>query len=237
MTGIVLNSLYQGKYRRMKIEQGQLRAEFPIFSGERPFFYLDNASSSQKPRTVIERVKAFYEQQYANVHRGLYRLSEEATLAYEDARRATADFIGAKKPEEVVFVRGTTEGINLVASSWCQENLRSGDEILLTMIEHHANIVPWQLAASRVGAKVKFIPLREDLHLDVDEARRLITDRTKVFAMTHVSNVLGSVQPVAELIDMAKSVGAMTLIDGAQAVPHFDLDMQSLGCDFYFRWP
>lgn len=208
------------------------RAQFPILANSK-LAYLDSGATSQKPQCVIDRLEHYYRSENANVHRGVYHLSEAATAAFEGARKKVATWLGNVKETEVIFTRGTTESINLVATAWCQENLAPGDEIVLSETEHHSNIVPWQLAASRCGAKIRYIPITDQYRLDMDKARSLIHSRTKLLAIGHVSNVLGVVHPVKELIRMAKAVGAVTLVDGAQAVPHFDIDVRDLGCDFY----
>jgi len=211
-----------------------IRSRFPVFNDkDRPLHYLDSAASSQKPAGVIERIQQCYSQEYANIHRGVYQLSEKATFAYEATRDKLATFLGGVSRQEVILTTGTTEGINLIARTWGEENLRQGDEILLTIAEHHSNIVPWQILAEKTGAVVRFIPLREDLRLDMDKARSMINEKTRVVAFAHVSNVLGTIHPVRELISLAKSVGAITVIDGAQAVPHFSVNVRELDCDFY----
>jgi SufS family cysteine desulfurase len=215
-----------------RFDSARMRAQFPIFSGS-TLAYLDSAVTSQKPESVIDRMNLFYRTENANVHRGVYRLSESATAAFEGSRKKIATWLGGVKDTEIIFTRGTTESLNLVAFSWCQANLHAGDEIVLSISEHHSNIVPWQLAASRCGATIRYIPLTANYRLDMDEARKIITSRTKLVAFAHVSNVLGVIHPVAELIALAKKVGAITVIDGAQAVPHFDVNVLELGCDFY----
>ncbi len=213
-----------------------VRKDFPIFQrtvrGKR-LIYLDSAATSQKPQCVIDAEREFYEQYNANVHRGAYLIAEEATAAYESAREKVAKFINAPNRDCIVFTRGTTEAINLVAYSWGLANLREGDEILLTEMEHHSNIVPWQLIAERTGAKIKVVPITDDGLLDMDAFERLLTDRVKIVAVTHVSNVLGTINPVHEICRKAHEVGAMVLVDGAQAAPHLPVDVQAIGCDFY----
>jgi cysteine desulfurase/selenocysteine lyase len=195
--------------------------------------FLDSAASSQKPRQVIDAIVHYYENTHANVNRGIYRLSEEATDAYEQARSRTARFINAPSSKEVIFTRNATESINLVAQSWGRANLGAGDEILLTQMEHHANIVPWQLLAQEKDVVLKFIPLTETGELKLDELDGLLTDRTKMVAFTQASNVLGTLNHVRPIVDAAHAMGALTLVDGAQAVPHMSVDVQALDCDFY----
>jgi SufS family cysteine desulfurase len=209
-----------------------LRAEFPIFAAHPGLVYLDSAATSQKPQIVIDRMNRYYGAENANVHRGVYELSESATRAFEGAREVVASTINAALTE-TIFTRGTTEAINLVAQSLGQLLLQPGDEVLLTIAEHHSNIVPWQIVAERHGAKVRFIPLNKDRRLDMQEATRLVNPRTKIMAFAHISNVLGIEHPVRELIAMAKSVGAVTVIDGAQGIAHLPVDVKALDCDFY----
>ena len=213
-----------------------VREDFPILAtrvGTHPLIYLDNAASAQKPRAVIDAISEYYSARHANIHRGVHYLSAEATDAYDQARVIVAKFLNAAEPRECIFVRGTTEGINLVASSWGRANLRSGDEILLSTLEHHANIVPWQIAAEAAGAKIKVIPINDRGELNLDQLDALLTPRVKLLAITHVSNALGTVVPVRDLIRRAHAVGAVVLVDGAQAVPHLRIDVRDLDCDFY----
>lgn len=214
-----------------------IRNDFPILSrkvhGETPLVYLDNAATAQKPKAVIDAVDSYYDSMNANVHRGMHAVAEEATAAYEAARGKVADFFNAPSHASVIFTRGTTESINLVANTWAAANLREGDEIVITVLEHHSNIVPWQLAAQRVGALVKAIPLTENGELDLAAASELIGEKTKLLAFAHVSNALGTVNPADALIAMAKAVGAVVLLDGAQSAPHMPVDVQALGCDFF----
>ena len=211
------------------------RGDFPILArivnGHR-LVYLDSAASSQRPRTVIEAMSQYYATSHANVHRSIHTLGEEATALYEAARDRVQRFIGAARREEVVFTRGTTDGLNLVAAA-LGRTLRPGDEILLTDMEHHSNIVPWQMAARDRGVTVRSIPVTADGRLDLDGFERLLGPRTRVLAFAHVSNVLGTLNPVAHLCDRARRVGAVTVVDGAQAAPHLPLDISALGCDFY----
>ena len=212
-----------------------VRRDFPIldrtFDGK-PLVYLDSANTSQKPRQVIDRVQNFYSQHNANLYRGIYTLAEEATEMFEGARTSLASFLGAPDPSTIVFTRGTTESINLVAHAWGRKFLKPGDEILLTEMEHHSNIVPWQLAASAIGAELRYIPLTDDGLLDLSDLGSLLTERTKILAMTGMSNALGTIPPTRELSDAAHAVGAVVLVDGAQLVPHLAVNVVELGCDF-----
>jgi cysteine desulfurase/selenocysteine lyase len=211
------------------------RPDFPILErvvGGRPVVYLDSAASSQRPRSVIEAMTRYYERSHANVHRSIHTLGEEATELYEAARDAVQRFIGAGHRQEIVFTRGTTDGLSIVADA-LGHTLAPGDEILVTEMEHHSNIVPWQMAARIKGARVRAVPLADGGMLDLDALDRLLTDRTRVLAFTHVSNVLGTINPVADLCARARAVGALTVIDGAQAVPHMPVDVAALGCDVY----
>jgi cysteine desulfurase / selenocysteine lyase len=214
----------------------RLRQDFPIL-GQRlrgkPLVYLDNAATSQKPRPVIDAVTRFYSSENANIHRGVHYLSERATVAYDAVRERVARFLNAASDREIVFTRGTTEAINLVAQSWGRSSLRAGDEILITGMEHHSNIVPWQLVAAQTGATVRAVPITDAGELDLDACDRLLTERTRLFAMVHLSNALGTVNPVRELVARARARGAVTLVDGAQSAPHLPVDVQALGCDFY----
>ena len=212
------------------------RADFPILSqriGDKPLVYLDNAASTQKPGAVIAAVSRYYEHDNANVHRGVHTLSERATLAYEGARAKVAGFVGARDSSELVFVRGTTEALNLVAASFGGDNLESGDEVLLSEMEHHSNIVPWQMVCARTGARLRVAPMLDNGELDMEAYASLLGPRTKVVAVAHVSNALGTVNPVAEMARLAHAVGAKVVVDGAQAVPHGPVDVAALGCDFY----
>lgn len=209
-----------------------LRVDFPLIAGRPDLVYLDSAATSQKPRRVIESLKRFYETLNANVHRGAYRLSAEATEAYEEARKRLARFLNAN-PQEIVFVRNTTEAMNLVAYAWGLRNLKEGDEVLVTEMEHHAGLVPWHLVAGLKGAKVKAIPLTEEGRLDLSALDTLLTERVKVVSVVHMSNVLGTINPVAEIARRAKEVGALVVVDGAQSAPHLPVDVKALGADFF----
>lgn len=197
-----------------------------------PLVYFDNAATTQKPRAVLAALRHYYEHDNANVHRGLHELSARATEAYEKSRQRVADYIGAASADEIVFTRGTTESINLVAQAWGGKFLREGDVILLTEMEHHSNLVPWQLIAERVGARLRFIPVRDDGTLALEELPSLLTDEVKLFACTHVSNSLGTINPVAELCARARALGALTLIDLAQSAGHMPVNVREIGCDF-----
>jgi cysteine desulfurase/selenocysteine lyase len=219
-----------------RLDVDRIRGEFPILErtiNGRPLVYLDNAATSQKPREVIEALQRYYEFTNSNVHRGLHRLSEEATEQFETARRDVARFIGAAVPECVAFVGNTTEAINVVAHGWAEPRLKPGDSILLTEAEHHSNMVPWQIAAERTGANVRYARIGEDGRLDMEDFRRALADGPKIVAAFHASNVLGTVNPVDEICRMARAAGAVTLIDGAQAAPHLPVDVERIGCDFY----
>lgn len=213
-----------------------LRADFPILQtilhGDQPLVYLDNAASTQHPRQVIQAMVDVYERQYANVHRGIHWLSDQSTDLYEDARQKTRAFINAPHAHEVIFTTGTTMGINLVARSWGDANIRAGDEILLSVLEHHSNLVPWQQLAQRTGCILKHIPLTPDGRLDLSHLDQLLTAKTKLVAIAGVSNVLGTINPMRELADRAHAAGALLLVDAAQSVPHDATDVQALQCDF-----
>ncbi len=210
-----------------------IRKEFPLLVARPGLVYLDNAATTQKPAAVLDTERAFYEEADANIHRGIYALSEEASDRYERAREKVARFLNAPSAENIVFTAGATDSINLVAHSWGLANLERGDEILLTPLEHHANIVPWQQVAKQTGAKVVFCGLKEDFTLDVDDLKRRITPKTGLLAITQVSNVLGIATPLSEIIPYAKQRGVTVLVDGAQGAPHLKTDVQALGCDFY----
>ncbi|HWP99977.1 MAG TPA: cysteine desulfurase [Vicinamibacterales bacterium] len=213
----------------------RLRQDFPLLARTvrgRPLVYLDNAATTQKPRAVLEAIARYYAEQNANVHRGVHRLSELATAAYEGAREKVARFLGAE-PREIVFTRNATEAINLVAYAWGSANVRAGDEILLTELEHHSNIVPWQLLCERTGARLRVAPITDEGELRIDEFERLLGPRTRLVAVTHMSNALGTILPVAELAARARAWGARVLVDGSQAAYHLPVDVRALGCDFY----
>ena len=220
----------------MTFDIDRIRADFPILATEmrgQPLVYLDSGASAQKPRAVIDAMADFYAGHYANIHRGVYQLSAEATIRYEAVRGKVARFIGAADEREIVFVRNATEAINLVARTWGEENIGTGDEIVLTQMEHHANIVPWQMLAERKGAVIRVAKIDDDGVLDVAQLANLLGPRTKLLAFAHVSNALGTINPVAELVALAKERGITTLIDGAQAVPHQPVNVDAIGADFY----
>lgn len=220
----------------MNFDLARVRAEFPLLAREvngQPLAYLDSAASAQKPQAVIDAESCFYQHGYAAVHRGIHTLSAEATTSMEGVRVQAAAFLNAASAEEIVFVKGATEAINLVANSWGGSQLQPGDNIIITQMEHHANIVPWQMVAQRTGAEVRFIPLTAQGELDITQLPALIDSRTRLLAVTHVSNVLGTENPVKALVAQAKAAGVVTLIDGAQAVMHQPVDVRELDCDFY----
>lgn len=217
-------------------QHDRLRGQFPALAQEvngHPLVYLDNAATTQKPQAVLDAINHYYRADNANVHRAAHALSGRATRAFEDARKTVARFINAPRSHEVIWTRGTTEAINLVAQSWGMSELRAGDEIVLSTLEHHANIVPWQLVAQRTGAVIRVIPLDERGDLDIAAYLALLGPRTRLVSVAHVSNALGTVNPVKEMVAAAKAVGALSLIDGAQAVAHLEVDVQAIGCDFY----
>jgi cysteine desulfurase / selenocysteine lyase len=219
-----------------ELDVEQLRKDFPILSQRvrgKPLVYLDNAATSQKPRSVIEAVGRFYATENANIHRGVHFLSERATLAYEAVRARVARFLNASSSDEIVFTSGTTEAVNLVAQSWGRSVVRAGDELLVTAMEHHSNLVPWQLLAAQTGAIVRAVPITDAGELDLDAFDRLLTHRTRLLAIAHVSNALGTVNPVRALVAHARQRGLVTLVDGAQSVPHLAIDVQALNCDFF----
>ncbi|WPJ95736.1 cysteine desulfurase [Coraliomargarita algicola] len=214
----------------------RVRADFPILFSEvrgKPLTYLDNGATSQKPASVIEAIDRYYRAENSNIHRGVHYLSEKATDAYESARAKVAQFIAAPDPDEIIFVRGATEGINLVAHGFIETQLSEGDEILITHMEHHANIVPWQIAAEKTGAILKVVPVNDTGELDLEAFTDLLSERTKLVAMVHVSNALGTINPAKALIQEAHARGVPVLLDGCQSVPHMPVDVAELGCDFF----
>jgi cysteine desulfurase / selenocysteine lyase len=220
---------------RDSVDWKGIREDFPILREQahgHPLIYFDSAATSQKPRAVLDAVRNYYEHQNANVHRGLHELSTRATEAYEKARQRVADYIGAVHTDEIVFTRGTTESINLVAQAWGGKFLREGDVILLTEMEHHSNLVPWQLLTERTGARLRFVPVRDDGTLALDRLSALLTSEVKLFAFTQISNSLGTINPVVDLCKKARAIGALTLVDAAQSAGHLPIDVQELGCDF-----
>src|SRR5437762_2484550 len=222
--------------QKKMIDWESLRSDFPILHQKahgQPLIYFDNAATSQKPRAVIDALRNYYERDNANVHRGIHELSNRATTAFEAARARAAKFINARNADEIVFTRGTTEGINLVAQSWGPKNLKPGDKILLTEMEHHSNLVPWQMLAERTGAKLVYLPVTGDEGLlDLSQLDSLLTKEVKLFAMVHISNSLGTVNPVAELCERVRKLGIVTLVDAAQSAGHCSVDVQQMGCDF-----
>jgi len=221
---------------RPALDVPRLRAEFPILATSvrgRPLVYLDNAATSQKPKAVIDALRRYYMTQNANVHRGVYALSEMATAAYEAVREKARVFLNARTEQEIVFVRGTTEAVNLVAASWGRTNLRSGDEVLVSAMEHHSNIVPWQLVCEATGARIRVIPMNQQGELELDQYERLLEGPVKLVAVAHISNSLGTLNPVAEMTRLAHEHGAVVLVDGAQGAPHIPIDVQGLDADFY----
>ena len=213
-----------------------IRELFPILDREvnnQLLVYLDNAATSQKPQVVIDALSHYYSNYNANIHRGIHTLAEEATAAYEATRNCVKEFINASSSEEIIFTRGTTEGINLVAYTWGRKNIRKGDEIIISTMEHHSNIVPWQILCEEKKAILKVIPINDDGELLMDEYRNLLSDKTKLVSIVHVSNALGTINPVKEIIDAAHEVGALVLVDGAQSSVHLDIDVQELYCDFF----
>jgi len=221
---------------RLRYEAWQRREEFPALDQQvngHPLVYFDNAATSQKPRAVLRAIQEYYEKNNANVHRGVHTLSERATTAFEATRQRAADFLGAARAEEIIFVRGTTEAINLVAQTIGRTSLQAGDPILLTEMEHHSNLVPWQMLAETTGAQIRYIPVQPETGtLDMEAAKKLFSENPKVFACTHISNTLGTVNPVRDLCRWAQEVGAISLVDAAQSAGHRKLDVQDIGCDF-----
>ena len=221
--------------KRTTFDVDAIRRDFPILSQQvngKPLVYLDNGASAQKPQSVLDAMDRYYREMHSNVHRGAHTLGDRATAAFEGARETVRQFLNASSTREIIWTRGTTEAINLVANGLAPR-LKAGDEILVSHMEHHANIVPWQMVAERTGARVVPIQVTPQGELDLDSFNSLLNERTRVLAITHVSNALGTVNPIAPLIEQAKKQGVLTLVDGAQAVPHFQPDVQSLGCDFY----
>ena len=223
------------KERKM-FDINQIRNDFPILGREvygRPLVYLDNAATTQKPRTVVEAITEEYYNVNANVHRGVHYLSQQATDLHEEAREKVRRFVNARSTGEIIFTRGTTESLNLVASSFCDEFMQEGDEVIVSVMEHHSNIVPWQLQAAKRGIAVRVIPMTDEGELRLDEYERLFNERTKIVSVAHVSNVLGTVNPVEEMIRIAHAHGVPVMVDGAQSAPHFAVDVQAMDCDFF----
>ena len=219
------------------LDVAAIRADFPILHQENypgvPLVYLDNAATSQKPNSVIEAMDDYYRRYNANVHRGVYKISEQATEAYEGARKKIAKLINAASTREVIYTRGTTESLNLIAQTWGRVNLKQGDVVISTEMEHHSNIVPWQILAQEIGFELRYIPITEDGMLDMEAFHTLLDERVKLVTVTHVSNVMGTINPVREIVEAGHNIGALVAIDGAQSVPHMAVDMQTLDCDFF----
>lgn len=214
----------------------KVRAEFPILSRKihgKPLVYLDSAATTQKPQAVIDALIHYYTDENSNIHRGVHTLSEEATASYEESRATVQRFLNAADPREIIFVRGATEGINLVAQTWGRANIRTGDEIIISAMEHHSNIVPWQILCEQQGANLRIAPVNDAGELLLDEFEKLLGPKTKLVAMSHVSNALGTVNPVRKIVEAARRVNARVLLDGAQAVPHMPVDVRAIDCDFY----
>ncbi len=214
----------------------KIRADFPVLKQKvhgKPLIYLDSAATAQKPFAVIDAIRRFHEVDCANIHRGVHELSQRSTAAYEETRLKAKRFLNARTKSELIFVRGTTEGINLVASSWGRRNVREGDEIIISALEHHSNIVPWQMLCEEKNARLRIIPMNDRGELLLDEYEKLLNPRTRMVAFAHVSNALGTINPAAQIIEMAHRAGALALVDGAQAAPHMKVDVQALDADFY----
>ncbi len=220
-----------------RLDVAKIREDFPILSEKvrrgKDLIYLDNAATTQKPQVVIDRMSQYYLHENSNIHRGVHYLSEKATVAYESSRKIISNFLNVPDAREIIYTRGTTEAINLVAQSFVAPRVGAGDEILITAMEHHSNIVPWQMVCQKTGASLKVIPMTDDGELEMDKAKEMINDRTKFLGVVHVSNALGTVNPVKELIELAHKKDVPVLLDGAQAAAHMSVDIQELGCDFY----
>ncbi len=217
------------------INVARIREDFPVLKrqvNDKPLVYFDNAATSQKPNVVIDAIGRYYREYNANIHRGIHKLAEEATLAHEEAREKVAKFVNAKRTQEIIFTRNATEAINLVAYSWGRANISPGDKIVLTIMEHHSNIVPWQLLAKEKGAKIEFVKIDQTGELRQDEIHELVDEKTKIVCVTHASNVLGTINQVNEIGRVAHRYGAMFLIDAAQSVPHMTVDVRDIDCDF-----
>ncbi len=223
-------TMHTSDFRPLDVQA--IRGDFPIFSDTPPLAFLDSAASTQTPRPVVEAMDAYYDTYRSNIHRGIYRISEEATEQHENARKKLAHLINAPRTSQIVFTRNTTESINLVAYSWGSINISQGDEIVLTDLEHHSNLVPWQMLAQRTGATLRYLEITDQGLLDFTQLQDLLSEKTKLVAITHVSNVLGTINPIQSVIDAAHAAGAKVLIDAAQSVPHFHVDVQQLDCDF-----
>ncbi len=225
-----------GSTKAGSFDPKRARRDFPILTrtiGGKPLVYLDNAATAQKPQVVIDTIRHYYESQNANIHRGVHRLSVDATRAYEQARAKVAGFLSAARPEEIIFVRSATEAVNLVAQSYARPRLGSGDEVLITTLEHHSNIVPWQIVCQQTGARLRVVPINDAGELEMEAYGKLLGPQTKIVAVAHISNSLGTINPVKEIISIAQRQGVPVLVDGAQAAPHLSIDVQALGCEFY----
>jgi len=221
---------------KKSIDVYAIRKQFPVLSREvkgKPLVYFDNAATSQKPQAVVDELVNYYSNYNANIHRGIHTLAEEATLAYENTRDAVQQFIKAETREQIIFTRGTTEGINLVAYTWGRQNIRAGDEIIISTMEHHSNIVPWQILCEEKGAELKIIPINDNGELLIDKYEKLLNTKTKLVSIVHASNALGTVNPVKQIIDAAHKAGAVVLVDGAQSTVHLDIDVHEMDCDFF----
>lgn len=223
-------TMHTSDFRSLDVQS--IREAFPIFADTPPLAFLDSAASTQTPRPVVEAMDAYYDTYRSNIHRGIYRISEEATDQYEKARKKIANLINAPRTSQIVFTRNTTESVNLVAYSWGSINISQGDEIVLTDLEHHSNLVPWQMLAQRTGATLRYLEITDQGLLDFTQLQDILSDKTKLVAITHVSNVLGTINPIQSIIDAAHAAGAKVLVDAAQSVPHFHVDVQQLDCDF-----
>ena len=231
-----MSVLTQAKPQVTGYDIDAVRADFPILSTlvrGKPLVYLDNAATTQKPQAVIDRLVRYYSTENSNVHRGVHYLSEVATVAFEDVRTEVMQFLNARTVKEIVFTRGTTESINLVTQSWGRKNVRAGDEVIISAIEHHSNIVPWQLLCEEKGATLRVIPVNDRGELDMAAYEAMLTERVRIVAVGHISNALGTVNPIRRITELAHAAGALVLIDGAQGVPHGKVDVQAIGCDFY----
>ena len=225
-----------GSTKAGSFDPERARRDFPILTrtiGGKPLVYLDNAATAQKPQVVIDTIRRYYESENANIHRGVHRLSVDATRAYEQARAKVAGFLSAARPEEIIFVRSATEAVNLVAQSYARPRLGAGDEVLITTMEHHSNIVPWQIVCQQTGARLRVVPINDAGELEMEAYGKLLGPRTKIVAVAHISNSLGTINPVKEIIAIAQRQGVPVLVDGAQAAPHLSIDVQALGCEFY----
>lgn len=219
-----------------KLDAYSIRKQFPVLNRKvkgKPLIYLDNAATSQKPQMVIDALVNYYSNYNANIHRGIHTLAEEATQAFEETRDAVQEFINAESREQIIFTRGTTEGINLVAYTWGRQNVKAGDEIIISVMEHHSNIVPWQILCEQNGAILKIIPINDEGELLMDEYEKLLSPKTKLVSVVHVSNSLGTINPVKQIIDAAHKTSAVVFVDGAQSAVHLDIDVQDMDCDFF----